>query len=270
MRVADDNDAKAKAMVEAAFTGGVFDRVADNALFPYDLNTPNTNPTYVSLVLSGRKDFVGSNTMIDMMDTLLDDPRIASYYQMTDTSTVDGVVKMGYRGGAYGYANSYSANSKLTKSMHKADFKGMLLTYSEVLFLLAEAKERNYTVGATTAAEYYSDAITASFAEWGTPDVASYLSNPLVAYATATGTWQQKIGTQKWLSLFGRGLEAWTEWRRFDYPLFNVPDGLTYDDIPKRLIYPPTEATLNGDNYEKAAAKFDNDSPTAKVFWDKN
>jgi hypothetical protein len=49
-------------------------------------------------------------------------------------------------------------------------------------------------------------------------------------------------------------------------------DGLTFTqaDIPKRLIYPADEPTLNGASYTTAAAKYDGDSAGAKIFWDAN
>jgi len=271
MRIADADGlaAKSKSMAEAAILDGVFERNDDNATFQYLDAAPNTNPLYVSLVLSGRKDFVGSNTMIDMMNTL-EDPRRDAYFQMTDTSTEDGVEKWAFVGGQYGYANSYSANSRLGSIMHTATFPGVIMNNAEIQFLLAEAAERGYNVGGDIAADLYKEAIEASFEEWGVSGAADYLARADVDYATATGSWQQKIATQKWLALYNRGFEAWTEWRRFDYPIFNIPDGLTYEDIPSRFIFPTTEATLNGTNYDAAAAKFNSDSPQAKIFWDKN
>ena len=97
------------------------------------------------------------------------------------------------------------------------------MDYVEVEFLLAEAAERNLG-GVTGAATHYNNAILASMAYWGVSDAdaATYLARHAVAYATATGTYKQKIGTQKWLGLFDRGVEGWAEWRRLDYPVLNV------------------------------------------------
>ena len=58
--------------------------------------------------------------------------------------------------------------------------------------------------------------ITASMEYWGVDaaDITAYLASPAVAYATAAGTWKQKIGTQAGLlsttevlkdGLFGEG-----------------------------------------------------------------
>jgi hypothetical protein len=90
-----------------------------------------------------------------------------------------------------------------------------------------------------------------------------------VAYATATGTWQQKIGTQAYIAFYTRGLEGFNEWRRLDYPLLNLPGTITsYSQIPKRLTYPVNEQTLNNENYASAAQAIGGDLLTTKIFWD--
>jgi hypothetical protein len=110
---------------------------------------------------------------------------------------------------------------------------------------------------------------------WGVDDadIATYLANPDVAYATAEGggTWQQKIGVQQWIAFFNRGFEGWTLWRRLDFDVLNVPPGLTYDDIPKRLIFPIEEATLNPVNLDAAIELIGgSDDVQTRVFWDVN
>ena len=91
-----------------------------------------------------------------------------------------------------------------------------------------------------------------------------------------TGTMEEQmnaIATQKWLGLYLQGLQAWTEWRRLDYPIFNVPpepQGLTYGDIPSRFTYPVDEQNLNQSNYEAAAQAIGGDELTTQLFWDVN
>ena len=141
----------------------------------------------------------------------------------------------------------------------------------DVHFLLSEAAARGYSVGGTAEA-YYNSAIGVSMDEWGvsTSDAASYLALPEVAYATADGDWMQKIGSQKWVAMFNNGNEGWTTWRLFDLGL-NGPevDGVTLD-IPTRFLYPVSEATLNGSQYDSAASAIGGDSKTTKIFWDVN
>jgi len=123
-----------------------------------------------------------------------------------------------------------------------------------------------------TAAEHYEAAIRASMTYWevATADQDAYLAKADVAYATASGDWKKKIGTQKWIALYNRGLEGWTEWRRLDYPILNVPEGKTYGDIPVRFPYPVQEQNLNTANWQAASSAVGGDVVGTKLFWDKN
>lgn len=137
--------------------------------------------------------------------------------------------------------------------------------------LLAEAAARGgYSVGTVEA--HYTAGITSSLTRWGVApaDIAAYLANPAVNYATAVGTWQQKIGTQAWLALYARGLQGFTEWRRLDYPILTKTPAIeAYSDIAKRYTYPTSEHTLNPESYKAAAAAIGGDKLTTKLFWDK-
>ncbi len=57
----------------------------------------------------------------------------------------------------------------------------------------------------------------------------------------------EKIGTQKWVQLFGRSYEAFIEWRRMGYPALKPGpfQGSTGGTIPRRTIYSSREALLN-------------------------
>lgn len=263
MMLADADAGKAKTMVEAAAAAGVISSNDENVVFHYLSAPPNTNPIWVDLVQSGRKDFVAANTIVDFMNGL-NDPRIPLYF----TEDANGA----YAGGIYGTSNNYATYSKPDEAITEPDFEAMLMDYAEVEFLLAEAVERNMNVGGT-AAEHYENAIRGSIEYWGgsSADADAYLAQASVAYATATGDWKQKIGHQKWIALYNRGFDGWTEWRRFDYPILNVPPdaGLTYDDIPRRFTYSVDEQTLNTDNYNSAASAIGGDNVKTKLFWDK-
>ena len=261
MTIADVDNETAKTTVESAVAAGVFTSNDDNAVFRYLSTPPNTNPIWVDLVQSGRKDFVGASTIVNTMGTL-DDPRINAYF------TID--ANGGYSGGNPGESSNYATFSKPAETITAPDFPASLLDYSEVEFLLAEAIERGYNVGAT-AAIHYNNAVTASVVEWGgtEADASSYLSQPSVNYTTATGTYKEKIGTQKWIALYNRGWDAWIEWRRLDYPQL-APAASALSDIPLRYPYPVNEQNVNRLNYEAASAAIGGDDVTTKLWWDKN
>ena len=259
MIIADVDQGTAATIVQEAVAGGVFESNEDNAAFEYLESSPNTNPVWVNLVQSGRRDFVAANTIVDLMEDL-NDPRIPLYF----TKDRNG----GFTGGIYGSSNSYSAFSKPSGQITDPEAPGVLLSYSEVEFLLAEAAARGINVGGT-AEEHYNAAVTASIVEWGGTEAEAmdYLSQPGVSYTTATGDFRQKIGTQKWIALYNRGHEAWTEYRRLDAPEFNEvasPIG----DFPLRYPYPVNEQNLNTSNYQSASTAMGGDLVTTKLFWD--
>jgi hypothetical protein len=243
----------------AAGVAGAFTSHADDALVHYFSASPNYNPIYGDLVASGRNDFVPANTIVDMMNTMADPRRPAYFEPMADGT---------YLGGPYGYTSPYANYSHLSAWIHDPTFPGIVMTYDEIQFYLAEAAARGFTVP-ETAETYYNTAIAASFEYWGvSPDsAAAYIAKPEVAWDAAK--WKELIGTQAWLAFYTRGFEGYTEWRRLDFPIFNLAETITeYSEIPVRFPYPVNEQTLNKTNYEAASASIGGDAPTTRLFWD--
>jgi hypothetical protein len=259
MVLADSDPVKAKTIVSQA-APNVLKSNADNAVFIYSTVPPNTNPIWDDLVQSGRKDYVGANTLVDKLNDL-DDPRRSYFFTTVDNEFV---------GGTYAASNNYASFSHVSEKVIAPNFEALLMDYSEVEFLLAEAVERGFITG--IAEDHYKNGITASITYWGgTENMANaYLAMPEVNYKTASGDFKEKIGTQLWIALYNRGYEAWTNWRRLDYPIFNVPEDLTYEDIPVRFTYPVSEQNLNKVNYSSASQAIGEDLPTTKLFWDKH
>jgi len=261
MRMADANNSVAQIAAQEAVASGVLSSNSDNVKLNYLGSTPNTNPLWVDLVQSGRSDFVVANTIVDYMNEK-NDPRRSVYF---DSNLGTGV----YLGGPYGENNSFANYTHIGTVMHQPTFRGVLLDYSEVEFLLAEAVERGYSVGGT-AATHYTNGITANMTDWGvsSADITTYLTRTDVDYATATGNWKQKIGFQFWLAMYNRGFEGWCVKRKYDAPTFNIAavSGLP---LPNRYTYPLNEPTLNNTNYLAASAAIGGDTQSTKVFWDK-
>ncbi len=264
MTLADVDAAKAKTMVEQA-TPNVFTSNSDNARFAYQGALPNNNPisSNLSSQFTTRQDFVVAETIVNPMNDL-SDPRRPFYFTQINGR---------YVGGRYGFSNTYANFSKVSDKILAASFEALLLDYSEVEFLLAEAVERSF-ITSGTAADHYNKAVTASITYWGgtAADASTYLAQPTVAYATATGNYKQKIGFQKWIALYNRGWDAWVEWRRLDYPALKPPtgDGVPALSIPVRMVYPQSEQTQNTDSYNAASSAIGGDLITTKLFWDKN
>lgn len=262
IRMADTDNALAKSMAEEAVASGVMESNDDNFQLAYLSAPPNTNPLWEDLVQSGRSDFVAANTLADYMNPI-NDPRRATFFRGLDD---DGNVI----GGTYGAANNYNANSQPGDMLEDPTLPGVIMSYTEVRFLLADAVERGYSVGGT-AAEHYNAAVTNSILEWGgtADDAAAYLAQADVAYATAPGDWKQKIGFQKWIAMYNMGFEAWCTYKVYDAPVMNIADGAQIP-VPKRYTYPVTEFSLNGENVEAAGNAIGGDNLSTPVFWDKN
>lgn len=267
MTIADVDPAKAQAIYQQT-KDAVFESNADNAVFVYLDAPPNTNPIWVNLVQSGRKDFVAATTLIERMETL-NDPRIEEYF------TRDAVG--GYSGGNPGEGSNYATFSK-PSGLEKI-FAGdntdvgtvafpnhpyVFLSYAEVEFYLAEAEQR--WGSAVAAADHFYEAIEASITQWGgtTGEATAYKTG--VVYNPTN--WKQSIGEQKWIALYDQPWDAWIEWRRLDYPqLEKATDAVS--DIPVRFTYPIPEQNVNPANYEAASTAIGGDEVTTKLFWDK-
>lgn len=260
MVIADVDATQAKTLVEAA-APNVFTSNADNAVFQYLDAQPNNNPVSNSVtgLYSTREDYVAANTLVDVMNDL-EDPRREQFFTQVDGE---------YVGGIYGFTNSYPDFSTVSAKVAAPDNEGLLLDYSEVSFLLAEALERGFAVGGTVE-DHYNEAIAASIEYWGgtSAEADAYLAQSSVAYTSAAGDWKEKIGTQKWIALYNRGYDAWLEWRRLDAPTLLPPvEGLV---VPLRLIYPVNEATLNGANKNAASSAIGGDSSDTPLWWNVN
>ena len=226
---------------------GVFASNADNAILAYEGDTPNTNPLWESLVQSGRNDFVVANTIVDEMNAL-EDPRREAYFD--DNLTGD------YIGGIYGGENNFYNYTHIGDKMHNPTFRGVLMDYAEVRFLLASAE-----IGSVE--DHYKAGITASFEDWGIEGAEAYIAKPEIAFS------KNNLGKQFWIAMYNRGHEGWSVYRKFDGAIaFNLPEN-TKNPIPTRFTYPVNEQTLNEKNYNAASSAIGGDSQTTKIFWDK-
>jgi len=262
MRIADYDVSTSQSIAEDAISDGVFEDQAESALLYYTGITPHVNTIYAQMVEAGRRDFVAANTIVDTMNAL-NDPRRPFYF-----TTVGGE----YVGGRYGYRNVYNQCSSFPARMREADYPATIIDFVEVKFLIAEAAARGYNVGGGTAESHYNEAITESVMAWGgtNADAAAYLAQPEIGYNTGTtaGLYKRKIGFQKWLALYDRGLEGWATWRLFDTPTMNIARNRTIDDIPVRMPYPYNEDNLNLTNYNAASTAIGGDLVSTPVFWD--
>jgi len=268
LRIADRDPIQAQQVFTdiQAEGGGYFTSNGDMAALIYQ-DSPNQNP--VSNTFDTRQDYRISKTIVDKLVSL-NDPRLPVYAQLTDSAPRI------YKGVPNGLLTNDANSLGLSKTSRPGDYfraphaPAVIMSYAEVLFDLSEAVSRGFITG--DAGALYQQAILASLAQYGITDAtvtANYLAQASVQYNA--GNFKQSVGEQKWLALFGQGLEAFAEWRRLDYPkLSPAVAGVLGGQMPVRFIYPGSEQSLNGANYTKAVQDQGTDALTTKLWFDVN
>jgi hypothetical protein len=245
--------------------GGSFISSNDEIAQLVYLNSPNQNP--ISNYFDTRDDYRISKTIVDKLIEL-HDPRLPIYANKTKDPTPQQYVGLP-NGLLVGDASSYgfSKTSKPGDYFSNLHAPAVIISYAEVLFDRAEAAARGFTN--ENAEDLYKQAVLASLDQYNISDAAAnaYVNSADVKYDAANC--KKSIGDQKWIALFGQGLEAYAEWRRLDYPqLQPAVAGVLNGQIPLRFIYPGTEQSLNGKSYQAAVADQGADVLTTRLWFD--
>jgi len=265
LRIADKDPVKAKQVIDEiqAEGGAYISSNGDNATLKYDVS-PQQNPVAASF--ETRNDYRISKTIVDKLSAL-NDPRLPIYVSRTENEP------KGYVGIPNGSTNSEASAIGLANSSKPGSYfldpkaPAVIFSYAELLFDRAEAAARGFTT--ENAEDLYKQAIKASFLQYniGGTVADDYINQQGVVYNAAN--YKKSIGEQKWLALFGQGLEAWTEQRRLDYPQLTASVNTVLNGkIPVRFIYPGSEQSLNGQNYKSAVASQGADLLTTKLWFD--
>ena len=268
LRVADRDAAKAKQVLDdiQAEGSGYIGANGEIAQLVYQ-DSPNQNP--VSNLFDTRDDYRISKTIVDKLVSL-NDPRLPVYASPTQDPTPQTYVGIP-NGLLVGDASSlgFTKTSKPGAYFRAPHAPAVIISYAEVLFDRAEAAARGLTT--EDVASLYNQAVTASLQQYGIADaaIAAYIALPSVQYDPTN--FKKSIGEQKWIALFGQGLEAFAEWRRLDYPqLQPAVAGALAGRIPVRFIYPGTEQSLNGTSYKAAISDQGPDVLTTRLWFDVN
>jgi Starch-binding associating with outer membrane len=286
MRISMKDKAKATAELAKALAGPVLRSNADNAAVIWPggvVSNPLCLNWQDSPACGGTRD--DQRISERFVDTLkvTGDPRLAKYAEPTlsseDPKTPCDTVQ--YRGFPNGHSSADVLNPCSAKGLNYgfADYSrptltirlegspSYIMTYSELLFIEAEAAERGMFAG--NPAQLYTAAITASMEQWGVDpaDIATYLASPNVVYKGGAQGLKQ-IAYEKWVSLFNLETEAYAEYRRLDYPVLKPGPEAVTNTIPTRLPYPDIENSLNAANLSAAKGTQGNTDITGKVWWD--
>ncbi|MDM8177901.1 SusD/RagB family nutrient-binding outer membrane lipoprotein [Olivibacter sp. LS-1] len=248
----------------------IFEKVEDQATLVYN----NNADLYRWFILNPPGDGSGVNfdgndrvseTMVDMLQKVAD-PRMKIYVAPTKNSynahRSNSTVPYVYRGQRVGLSSLEQNALYQQTGLNKDDYsvlgkrirkenRAFLFTYSELLFLKAEAIVRNMGVQGDAAAVYL-EGIAASLAKWPQVGQASNEETPYISQAETTGflrrtdialreeTALQQIAEQQWIDAFLNGYEAWASWRRTGYPQLK-PGPSVLAPIPVRYVYSDNE-----------------------------
>lgn len=282
MRASNADEGFAKATVASALSTGVMTSNGGNAVFNYLGAGESSNNTFYEDFLT-RTDYAISEGIVNMMSG---DPRVSVYAQPTQASINAG--SPAYVGMPYGLNQENAGaipvadvshpgiafigyDTDVNTAAHNPSAGAVMMSYSEVLFVQAEAMAREWMTGDADA--MMAAAIRASMEQWGVDATAidDYFANTTFA-ALTTANASEVIGINKYLALYGQGAEGWAEWRRLDFPALSPPidGGIESSEIPRRRGYPQDEFSLNLDNYNAAIDRqwAGADDLNGRVWWD--
>lgn len=185
-------------------------------------------------------------------------------------------VSANYVGTPFGASSGYlpANTSSLGPSLlvkGQFDRAYIIMTATEVQFLLAEAKQRYADVTLPgTAQGYFEEGIVQSFRVLGAPvaAAAAFKGSKINNYDWVASTDKlAAITYQKWIAFANfSGFEAWAEYRKTNMPVtpqsVQVPEA---NKRPLRFFYPNTES---GSNAENVKAQGTIDAFATRLFWD--
>ena len=286
--------AELTAMLAAPATYPMFEGVSDAAALQYLGSAPNNNPLHENR--KTRDDHRVSKTLTDLLywQTAYVDWRVTVYAQLSGNGEFEGIPNglTSVKAAEYN-GNGLKYTSKMGTYFLAATSPGYLMTFAELQFDLAEAAFKGYIPGGDAAAEtYYKAGIWSSYeqyspvleemvdeyfgltAGWNWDSLANdFYVNDVWAWDAARG--MECIATQKWVALFGQGLESWFEYRRLDYPQLVAAEDGVIDIVPVRLPYPTDEQARNSANRQAAMTNqgldgIQNNEMQVRVWWDVN
>lgn len=265
MRMSDKENVSAE--LQTIYNEGNYIKTnAENATFDFSNSQPN-NFRMATARAGDFQVFVMALTIEEVLKNL-NDPRIEVFFRPTanDPNNYAGTLNGPNTAVTPVNAGDVSFGGTIFRE-RTGDLDANFMTSFETSFLLAEAAERGFITA--NAKTLYETGVLQAFEYWGAAMPADYLTTGNAAYGLNNANKLEQIATQKWIANIGNGYESWIDWRRTGFPtLKTVAASLNDDKIPVRMPYPNTEAALNTNNYNTAAANTDDNSINAKVWWD--
>lgn len=214
----------------------IFTSNADDAELKHSATRPSNNEWHEVMIVGGRTDWSISKTFVDRLSKY-SDPRLSVIATPAKAGVYEGIPN----GLPDAIATTYlSSAAVLSNLFTDAAAPSVIMTYSELQFILAEAAFDGDITG--EANDYFQKGIKASFDKYK-------VALPTTYYDAVGKATKEAIMEQKWIALFGQGIESWTEFRRTGLPVMPAKDPRAIFEnegtLPTRLPYPTTEYSLN-------------------------
>lgn len=294
MRLSKVDPSAAESWVAKAVAGGVMESNTDNCFIRHSDGPEGINKNGIGEVFQVDDNGLLSKTFVDWLKAR-SDPRLKIYSGGRAIKDGDGNItgwNINYDD-QVGMPNGYDAStikdyegvddvdravyySRVNPLIVDVASPMVFMTYAEVEFLKAEAALRTWITG--DPEEFYEKGIEASMKMWTIYDESLDISEGEINNYIANNAFDSNdglrlINEQFWASVFLNEYEAYSNWRRSGYPQLtptNYPGNKTNGQIPRRLIYPVSEVSLNTANYNEAISRQGPDEFMTRIWWDVN
>jgi hypothetical protein len=293
MRISKANPTLAQQAVSKAFAGGVITLNIDNAIIRHDANY--TNPIGNTLNATEAANFYLTEPFVNFLKNT-NDPRLSAIAvryvgatsgptQTVDRQTFDPALQIGMPMGNdntgavkaaadLGLASFYDFSQVDRRRMVKLTSPNFIVTASQSLLLLAEARQLGWiTTG--TVEDYYNQGVRAHMLQMASYDAAMSIPvSSIDAYLAANpfnpANAIRQIHEQYWISSFMNGPEAFANFRRTGFPTL-APNPFPGREVLfiNRLTYPNSEISVNSTNVQAAISTQGPDDLATKVWWNK-
>ena len=246
MLIANVNPSSVQSEIQSLLNEPLILDNSQEASLNYTEEIGNQNPIWRTLDLfSGGTNifWYSGSTLVDLMNNL-NDPRRATYFDLN----ADGQY-VGQDQGVF----TPTGISRVSLNIIRPDAPDIYASASETNFLLADAAANGIIPGGLAQANtYFQTAVQASLDSYdGVPgaiadaDKTTYLGSLPNLGTLSQADALRVIHEQHYISLFSRGIEAWTLWRRTKTPDFQLPTDAALNTIIRRYQYPASEVSSN-------------------------
>lgn len=278
IKLADVDPSTGKTRFAKAYSDGGMEDVEDSMVWTYDDKYRSSGMYYQGNkgYAAAANNFVPNKVIVEALKEYKD-PRLFEY---TTLDGYKGLVKgdpkdfNAYKGVPFGLESNDAVIAAAAGCCSVADKYCELtatvgvITTARCLLVEAEAAKLGWI--SASAEDLYYAGIEASFEFEGASGYADYIKGDKVKWADS----MEQIIMQRWLAGFMTdGVEAWSDWRRYNIPVIPMEQEHKNQGIatyPYRMTYGDNDRQYNQDNYDAiVASEFGGkDDRWSRLWWD--